>query len=89
MGSFNKKGFASGIPIVYYDKAVLIFYKNDYKREKNRDYNLSELGNFDNIYEFLDCPNCFINLYLDYDEIYNEDDNFLWKIFTWIIVEKE
>ena len=35
MGSFGEKGFASGMPIVYGDKTVLIFYKNGYERKKN------------------------------------------------------
>ncbi len=45
---------------------------------------LSELENFDNIYQNHNCTKCEMSVYLDYDEVYIEEDNDCWEIWTWI-----
>ena len=52
-------------------------------------YDLSKLENYDNIYRYHKCPNCDVDLYLDYDHIYIEEENEVWDLYDWIVKEEK
>ena len=44
--------------------------------------NLSEFENYDDIYEWHECPNCHQSIWLDYHEYWNEDSYEEWGVWT-------
>lgn len=52
------------------------------------DENISELANYDVIYEWVECPCCGRDIWIDYEEYYDDESNEEWGIWIALTYNK-